>query len=105
MGSVISIHFTFQCQDLSGSQWCIARLAFAYLALSHTSDAALSSFVPRFQRSGDFSLFFASFGVPACSDVLSMCTRLIGFALRDGAFGVVVKRRIIDLFSDFSAWV
>ena len=107
VGSVISIHFTFQFQDLSVSQWYITRLALAYLALSHTSDAALSSFVPRFQRSGDFSLFFASFGVPVCSDVLSnsLCTRLIGFALRDGGFGVVVKRRIFDLFSEFSAWI
>ena len=57
--------FVFKYQDLSANRWYTARLALAYFALSHTSDAAPSSFVSRFQRSGDCSLFFfASFRVP-----------------------------------------
>ena len=68
---------------LPANQWYIARLALAYLALSYTCDAALSSFISRFQRSGDSSLFFASFRVPVCSDLLSdlLCTHVIGFCL------------------------
>ena len=67
-------------QNLSANQWHFARLAFAHFVLinSYTSDAAPSSFVPRFQRSGDSSLFFASFRIPACSELLSgsLCVRV-----------------------------
>ena len=71
-------------QDLSANQWYIARLALDYSALRSTSDAAPSSHVPRFQRSGDSILFFASFRIVICSDLLlsdSLCTRSIGLCL------------------------
>ena len=76
--------FVFHYQDLSANQWYIARLALDYFALSSASDAAPSGFVPCFQGSGDSSLFFASFSVHVCSDLLlpdSLCTRLIGLCL------------------------
>ena len=75
----------FQYQDLSANQWYTARLALAHLALSHTIDAAPSSFVSRFQRSGDGSLFllpFAYLYVRTCC--LIRCVpgmRLIGLCL------------------------
>ena len=47
-------------QETSANQWYIGRLALDYFALCSTSDAAPSSFVPRFQRSGDSNFFFAS---------------------------------------------
>ena len=50
--------FVFQYQDLSANPWHNARPALAYFALSFTSYAAPSSFVPRFQRSGFSSFFF-----------------------------------------------
>ena len=58
------------CDSVPGpfSRWYIARLALDRFALVSTSDAAPSSFVPRFQPSGYSSLFFASSRVPVCSD-------------------------------------
>ena len=61
-----------------------STIALHYFALTSTSDAVSSSFVPRFQRSGYSSLLFASVRVPVCSDLIlsdSLCTRLIGFCL------------------------
>ena len=98
----------FQCQDLSTDQWHTDRLALAYFALSSASDAAPSSFVPRFQRSGDSSLFFASFRVPVRSDLLSIFAvyafnRLLPCKLE--VWEWVVKRRIFDPISEFSGRV
>ena len=58
-------------------------------ALSSTRDAAPSSFSPRFQLSGDSSLFFASFRLPVYLDSLfdSLCTRLIVFCLASWGCG------------------
>ena len=110
-GRVISLYFfVFQYQDLSANQWYIARLPLAYLVLSHTSDAALSIFVPRFQRSGDCSFFSLPFAYLKWSDLLSdlLCTwyafdRLILCKLQLWEWGV--KRRIFDPFSESSGWV
>ena len=77
----------FLCASVPGpfsQSWYIGRLLVTldYFALSSTSDAAPSSFVPRFQRSGDSSVLFGSFRVPVCSVLSdSLCTRLIGFSL------------------------
>ena len=65
-------------------QWYIARLALAFLAFSSASDAAPSSFAPRFQRPGGSSLIFGHVCIPVGSESLlsdSLCTRLIGFCL------------------------
>ena len=98
----------FQGRDLSAHQWYIARLALDYFALSSTSDAAPSNDVPRFQRSGDSSLFFASFRVPVCSDLLSIFAvyafnRLLPCKLE--VWEWVAKRRIFDPISEFSGRV
>ena len=102
--------FVFKYQDLSANQWYIARLALAYLVLSHTSDAALSIFVPRFQRSGDCSFFSLPFAYLKWSDLLSdsLCAwyafnRLILCKLELWEWGL--KRRIFDPFSESPGWV
>ena len=84
VGRVIFIIFLRVSVPGPFNQWYIAILALACFARSSTSDAAPSSFVPRFQCSGDSSLFFAFFLLPVCSDCLfsdSLCTRLIAFCL------------------------
>ena len=45
----------FQYKNLKAIQWYITRLVLDYFALSSTSDAACSSLVSRFQRSGDLT--------------------------------------------------
>ena len=62
VGRVVFLYsFVFQYEDLSASQWYIARLALVRVAPSFASDATSSSFVSRFQRPGGSSLFFAYF--------------------------------------------
>ena len=70
VGKCFLYSFVFQCQDLSANQWYLTRLALDYLAPSSMSDTAPSGFVPRFQRSGDSSLLFASVHVPVHSDLM-----------------------------------